>query len=168
MKTRLLLLLRILALITLALWWGGFTFYAARVVPIGNEVLHSKLRQGAITQRVTGELNNLALLVLALVALDSFASQPPRPALHWSGWIVTLAASIALFCLRAKLKAMFDPAARDIPNEPTFFHLHEIYLTIATVQWIAATMLLVSYASLVRRSESRGAADQGTAALSDS
>ena len=40
---------RMLAIMLLALWWGGFTFYAGRVVFIGHEVLRSKVRQAADT-----------------------------------------------------------------------------------------------------------------------
>ena len=44
------ILRRFLVLIALFFWQGGFTFYAAVVVPVGQQVLHSHLRQGFVTQ----------------------------------------------------------------------------------------------------------------------
>jgi hypothetical protein len=61
---------RMLAIMLLALWWGGFSFYAGRVVFIGHEVLRSRIRQGFITERVTNELNWLASVTLALAAWE--------------------------------------------------------------------------------------------------
>ena len=49
-------ILRLSATWSLSLWWGGFSFYAGRVVFIGHEVLRSKIRQGFIIERVTTEL----------------------------------------------------------------------------------------------------------------
>ena len=53
------ILRRFLVLIALFFWQGGFTFYAAVVVPVGQQVLHSHLRQGFVTQQVTNYLNLL-------------------------------------------------------------------------------------------------------------
>ena len=51
------LLRRLLVLAAFAFWQGGFTFYAAVVVPVGTEVLGSSMEQGSITRRVTVYLN---------------------------------------------------------------------------------------------------------------
>ena len=72
--TRFATIRRMLAIMLLALWWGGFSFYAGRVVFIGHEVLRSKVRQGFITERVTTELNWLGLAMLAVVGWELFAS----------------------------------------------------------------------------------------------
>jgi len=136
-------LLRIAAVASLALWWGGFTFYAARVVPIGNEMLHSKLRQGAITQKVTGELNLLAMVAFAAVGASMLSSKPRTPRFAWSCLAIAIISTAALFLVRNKLNGMFDPAARDLVDPRGFHHLHEVYLTIATVQWGAASLLLI-------------------------
>ena len=44
---------RLLLLIGLMFWQGGFLFYAAVVVPVGTRVLGSETEQGFITQSVT-------------------------------------------------------------------------------------------------------------------
>ena len=64
----------------LSLWWGGLTFYAGFVVPIGSRVTDATT-QGFVTQRVTVWLNILALLTVALFA----------PTLKRESWRVRLA-----------------------------------------------------------------------------
>jgi hypothetical protein len=143
---------RMVAVLLLALWWGGFTFYAGRVVPIGNKVLHSKARQGAITQRVSGELNMLA--VAALVVVCGVAATLPRE--EKRGWIFltsvpALALTVALMVIREKLNGMFDTAALSVSDDNYFHHWHEIYLTVASVQWIFCTILLMQLVAGSRR-----------------
>src|SRR5437899_2231150 len=48
---------RFTVLIALMFWQGGFTFYAAVVVPIGQEELGSHESQGFITRGVTNYQN---------------------------------------------------------------------------------------------------------------
>ena len=137
---------RMLATMLLALWWGGFTFYAARVVFIGHIVLRSKVRQGFITERVTTELNWLGLVMLAVVGWELLASAPfPRRRVAWISWAVTLLATLALFFLHAKLAAMLDFTARQVTDDNIFNDWHRIYLCAATVQWLAGGALLLMF-----------------------
>ena len=57
---------RFLTTLALALWWGGFTFYALVVIPTAQKVLHSHVKVGFITQQVTGWLNWCGVLALVL------------------------------------------------------------------------------------------------------
>jgi len=69
-----------LAIVLLAVWWGGFTFYALVVVPTGHKVLKSKVHQGFITQQVTDRLNVLAAATgRAALATDGFDSRSHLP-----------------------------------------------------------------------------------------
>ena len=61
------LLPQMAALLAMALWWGGLTFYAAVVVPTGVEVLGGAAEQGFITQRVSNIINLLGALTLAVL-----------------------------------------------------------------------------------------------------
>ena len=45
-----------------AIWWGGLSFYALFVVPIGTEIVGG-FEQGFITQRVTNWLNAIGVIV---------------------------------------------------------------------------------------------------------
>ena len=133
------------AVLSLALWWGGFGFYAGRVVFIGHEVLKSKVRQGFITERVTTELNWLAVGALVAVGWELLASSEfPRPRAAWTAWAVTGLATVALFALHTNLAGMLDFAARRVADDDHFYGWHRIYLIVATVQWLAGLLCLVS------------------------
>ena len=144
--SRLAAIRRVLATLLLALWWGGFTFYAGRVVFIGHEVLRSKIRQGFITERVTTELNWLGLVMLGVVGWEMLASAPfSRRRTAWIAWAVTLLATFALVLLHMKLAAMLDFPARQVTDDEHFYGWHRAYLFLATVQWLAGGALLVMF-----------------------
>ncbi|MCA9269901.1 MAG: hypothetical protein KDA41_15580, partial [Planctomycetales bacterium] len=52
------------SLLPMIAWWGGLTFYAGVVVPVGAAVFGST-EQGFVTQRVTNWLNLLLAVALA-------------------------------------------------------------------------------------------------------
>ena len=137
---------RMLAIMLLALWWGGFTFYAGRVVFIGHEILRSKVRQGFITERVTTELNWLGLVMLGVVGWELLASAPfSRRRVAWIAWAVALLATFALFILHTKLATMLDFTARQVTDENSFYDWHRTYLCTATAQWLAGGALLLMF-----------------------
>ena len=112
---------RVIAILLLALWWGGFSFYAGRVVFIGHEVLRSKIRQGFITERVTTELNWFGVAALAIVGWELLAAdRGARRRAAWITWAVATLATIALFILHAKLAGMLDFNTRQIADEDHF------------------------------------------------
>jgi hypothetical protein len=132
---------RVIAVLLLALWWGGFSFYAARVVFIGHEVLRSKIRQGFITERVTTELNWLALAALAVAGWELFASRSTTRRTAWFSWAVALLCTGALFALHSKLAGMLDFTARQVADDAHFYQWHRVYLLLAAVQWLAVAVL---------------------------
>jgi hypothetical protein len=69
---------RFLVIAALMFWQGGFTFYAAIVVPIGTEVLGSAAEQALITRRVTWQINMTGAVALAIFAWDTFATRHGR------------------------------------------------------------------------------------------
>ena len=66
---------RFVALLAFAAWLGGFTFYAAVVVPAGTEVLGGAVAQGFITQAVTLHLNLLGVGALAALLWNGLATR---------------------------------------------------------------------------------------------
>ena len=139
---------RVLTLLLLALWWGGFSFYAGRVVFIGHEILRSKVRQGFVTERVTSELNCLAIVTFALVGWELVATRKPARVRSgvWLAWGVAVAATVGLFLLHAKLGSLLDFPARQVADDLHFYDWHRAYLWTATVQWLAGLTVLVSFA----------------------
>ena len=143
--TRIAAIRRMLAIMLLALWWGGFTFYAGRVVFIGHEVLRSKIRQGFITERVTHELNWLAAVTLSLAAWELAAAHNSVRCRRWLWmvWVVAAATTIVLFVLHAKLASQLDFPAQQVAGD-NFYDWHRAYLWTASIQWLAGTTLLIA------------------------
>src|SRR5215467_3974390 len=83
------LALRFATVIALAVWFGGFTFYSTAVIATSQEVLHSHLRAGLITQQVTNWLNWISLPALAICA-GNLIAQRKDPRRFWK-WVLGLA-----------------------------------------------------------------------------
>ena len=87
---------RYLAVVSLALWIGGLSFYALVVVPVGTDVIGGT-EQGFVTQRVTGWLNWIGVASLAVLL--------PSVRTRWmlATWAVLVLTLIALFALHPVL-----------------------------------------------------------------
>lgn len=111
-------------------WWGGLTFYAAVVVPIGTSQFGS-VEQGFLTQQVTVWLNVMCGLVI--VGLTIRVVQGHRYRL---GLVTLLLALVtgALVWQHSRLSALMDPASRTIADG--FYPQHALYLWLTTAQWL--------------------------------
>jgi hypothetical protein len=130
----------------LMFWLGGFTFYAAVVVPIGTDVLGSSLQQGAITRQVTNWLNLAGAATLGAWAVELVVSPAPTPLrqrLRWLSWCVMAVPLLALIVLHPLMAGLLDAPVLD---KDTFRTLHRWYLWLSTVQWAAG--LLLSFMTL--------------------
>src|SRR5205823_7477731 len=81
--------LRFLALVAFAFWQGGFTFYAAVVVPIGRQVFGSDLDQAMVTRQATVWLNVAGAVTLLFLAADIAVTADPsgrRRLGRWLAW----------------------------------------------------------------------------------
>ncbi len=147
------LLRRFLLLWLLMFWLGGFTFYAAVVVPIGTEVLGSSSEQGWITQRVTNWLNLAGALALAGWAWD-IAAEPAatrlRQSLRWLLWLLLAIGLVVLVVLHPRMDALLDSRH----NRAAFRSLHRVYLWVSTAQWGVAVAL--TFATMRNWSRGRG------------
>jgi hypothetical protein len=117
------------------LWWGGLTFYASFVVPIGTEIIGGT-EQGFITQRVTEVLNGLAL-ALSVVWLAEYVYT--RKKLLAIAWIVFFLATLGLLFVHRLLSTELRFETREVPE--SFYQLHAIYLWFTTTQWLAGLSL---------------------------
>ena len=133
------MILRFATVLALAVWFGGFTFYSTAVISTSQEVLHSHLRAGLITQQVTNWLNWISLPALAICAVNWFVQRKdPRRFWVWmlgvafAGMVVT---QITLFPAHRVLDARIMD--HQIADEAAFFGLHRLYLVLSTLQWCA-------------------------------
>lgn len=140
-------------LTTFALWFGGFTFYAALVVPVANSILPDATQFGFVTQKVTHGINALhgAFLVVAtweVVTQYRLANQR-RWQLHILALAIILSAAalVCLLLIRVRLDAMMNGATFEI-NEPeggSFYGTHAMYLNLSTVTWLAGIAQLIGF-----------------------
>jgi hypothetical protein len=151
------IVLRVVVALLFAVWWGGFTFYAAVVVPIGVQVLGSATAQGFVTQPVSDRLNVLGAVVIALLCWNMIAarrdSSPRLRRILVISWTVLAAAQLALFVLHTRLDGMLDLTTRSIAaDHAVFYTAHRVYLLVATAQWLAAIVHAIAVGLAVVRS----------------
>jgi hypothetical protein len=162
---------RYLVLIALMFWQGGFTFYAAVVVPIGTEVLRSTLRQGFITREVTRFINIAAAIGLVLLAWDVVAARDPsrlRRTARAGVWLFMALCQTLLFILHPYLSGMMQTKGLIIHDLEAFRPIHRVYLWTHTIQWFAGLLfiaLMLRAWQSETRSESRE--QDGTIASSE-
>jgi hypothetical protein len=137
MPPALLLLRRFLVLAALMFWMGGFTFYAAVVVPIGTDVLESAAEQARITRRVAPEINRAGLVALAIFAADTALTRFGRTWrwARWATWLGMAACLVVLLTLYPRLDEMFHGAEGYLDDRKEFKPWHRTYLWTLTVQW---------------------------------
>ncbi|MFO0951828.1 MAG: DUF4149 domain-containing protein [Isosphaeraceae bacterium] len=126
--------LRWLAIVSLAVWFGGFTFYSAVVVPVLGEVM-GKVESGSmVTREVTVTLNQIGVGTLAvwwvLSALERNAGGVWRARLRWGCLAVNSGLLVWLFVLHGVLGQQLDEGSMT-----GFYARHEFYLILSTVQW---------------------------------
>jgi hypothetical protein len=147
LRTTLILARRVTLLIALMFWQGGFTFYAAIVVPIGTEVLGSAAEQGFITQRVTDSLNVVTAVALAILIWEMLAGADParwRRLARWSAVVVIAITLGILLWLHPQLDNLLVPAESRVMERASFRTMHRIYLWTSTVQWAAAVVMVAT------------------------
>jgi hypothetical protein len=145
---------RFLVLAALCFSFGGFTFYASVVVPLGSRVLDATA-QGFVTQQVTHYINASAAVTIILMTWDAIASR------RYGSWNENrvLAASIAiaatcclsLVALHGRLDMLLNGNEFVVTDPTRFYQLHQVYLWLSIVQWAA---FLAMIAVLARRSVS--------------
>jgi hypothetical protein len=132
------LIRRFLVLAVLLFWQGGFLFYAAVVVPIGQEVLTSGTTQGFITRRVTVYLNiagavaMMPLLVDVLMEDRRYRLGKQLRLLTWAGLAATL---VLLVWMHPRLDAFLDTEMHIVDDMRGFRPWHRWYLWTSTLQW---------------------------------
>lgn len=143
---------RFICLLTFAIWFGGFTFYIAVVVPTGTEVLGSARTQGFVTQQVTHWLNGLTAIAAALMiweAVSGFPKSRPKTRIFAIGTVVSIAALMCvLIYVHGILDGFLDFEKRSVREKQTFYQWHRVYLWTSTIQWV----LGIVYAWLLVRS----------------
>jgi hypothetical protein len=136
---------RFLVLLALTFSLGGFSFYAAVVVPIGGRVLDAT-SQGFVTREVTQVLN-LAGVTTALLLSWEAAAEWKRRRRGANVSRVVAVTILGLCCgvlivLHPRLDTMLDGATMSVSQPARFYRLHQVYLWISSLQWLASLFAL--------------------------
>ncbi len=134
----LILLRRLLVLIALMFWQGGFTFYASVVVPIGTAHLGSATEQGFITREVTNYLNLSGAIALVFFGIDLVCTRRQERWVRLSrgfSWLVMVALLAVLAWLHTYLDQFLDPEGQEVLHRAAFRLGHRWYLWLSTIQW---------------------------------
>jgi len=131
---------RFLVVSAIAFWLGGFTFYAAVVVPVGADVLGSHQVQGFVTQQVTNWLNVAGVCALPILFVNALVFSRHRAGwLRWLSLLTLIAMSLVeveLIALHPVLDRLLVASPhRQILEQGRFDRLHDVYLISTTVQW---------------------------------
>jgi hypothetical protein len=123
------LLWRTFLTLLFAAWWGGLTFYAIVVVPIGSEQIGSA-SQGFITQGVTVWHNGLLTAMTVCVLAEAWRSK--------NRWLLAVGAGMvlidaALLIEHSQLSGMLDFGQRTVTVG--FYERHAVYLWLTAAEW---------------------------------
>lgn len=132
--------LRWVVILTFSIWFGGFTFYGAVVLPVLHDQL-DQLAAGSITREVAYVLNLIGLVSIGLMWLD-FAFEMSRHKKIVRRFTVSLLILISLIQLGLLWGHSYLGRWLDEYGLRGFYRIHTIYLHSSTVQWAANILLL--------------------------
>ena len=128
--------LRLLARVAIATWFGGFTFYAAAVVPDLHDHLGG-LETGEVSRRVAVILYAIGGAALFLGSIEFATDRELRRGRMGKARLGLIVANalllVGLVALHRSLGARLDGGE----SLSTFRTSHERYLMVWTAQWLA-------------------------------
>ena len=130
---------RLILLVALMFWQGGFMFYGSVVITVGAQVLGSELEQGFVTQSVTNYLNIAGAVCLAIWGVALWREKTTW--LDWTLWLGLILSLAALAVLHSRMDQRLEFDSHIVTGKG-FYSLHRVYLTISTGQWLASLALL--------------------------
>jgi cytochrome bd-type quinol oxidase subunit 2 len=138
------MIFRFLTIVAIAIWFGGFTFYSTAVISTSQELLHSHLRAGLITQQVTNWLNRISIIPLALCAINCWMLRKHESKRLQQFLIAALVVMVVLQAGLFMLYPMLDAKIvdREVMDAGNLFKVHRLYLVISTGQWCATLAYL--------------------------
>ena len=134
---------RMLLLVSLMFWQGGFMFYGGVVVPVGGLALGSDTEQGFITQSVTNYLN-LSGAVCLLFYLENLWHDRRNGVSRWEWglWAFNALSLLVLVGLHVPMDQLLSAETRSVLDPSKFGLFHQMYVTTSTLQWMAGLALL--------------------------
>ena len=134
---------RMVMVVSLMFWQGGFMFYGGVVVPVGGRILGSETKQGFITQSVTNYLN-LAGAVCLIVWLEHLWHDRLNGVSksEWGLWIFAAVSVIVLAGIHVKMDHLLSVESSSVLDPEWFGRFHRLYLVTSSMLWLASLALL--------------------------
>jgi hypothetical protein len=134
---------RMILLVSLMFWQGGFMFYGGVVVPVGTTILGSGTEQGFITQAVTNYLN-LAGAVCLIPWLEHLWHDRRHAVsrVEWLAWGFTTLSLIGLVGIHLQMDRLLSVESTSVLDHAAFGKYHKIYIGTSTLQWLASLLML--------------------------
>lgn len=143
-RPRLRELIRLATFWAIAIWQGGFIFYAGFVLKIGARELASDLAQGFITRRVTLELENLGWIALIIWGIALWGTRFSRQSLKMTVailWCAIVAIHLGLHFQWHAVDRALDVSAHAVRDADAFHIAHRIFMWAATLQLLLVVIL---------------------------
>ncbi len=121
--------LRTVFWLTWAVWWGGLTFYAAVVVPLGTEQFGG-MEQGYLTAKVTIWLHLCACALIVILILRTLMTRQIAYAILTAGFAILTG---LLAVQRQRMLPLMGDEIRAVAD--SFYTEHALYLWLTTAQW---------------------------------
>lgn len=131
---------RVLSVLGLALWVGGFSFYSTVVIPALHEAIGS-VETGYITRGVTNTLNAIGTAALVTCWLSWALDSRSIRRRGIDGRLVLLVASSAILATLVVLHRKMDQQLEST-GLAGFYSLHRLYLIASTAHWFVNVGLL--------------------------
>lgn len=149
---------RMLLLVSLMFWQGGFMFYGGVVVPVGARILGSEREQGFITQSVTNYLN-LAGAVCLILFLEHLWHERRNGVskLEWGLWSFAVVSLVVLAVIHRQMDQIVNAESSSILDPGRFGRFHKMYIGTSSLQWLASLAMLFLTLSRWNRADTRKA-----------
>ena len=134
---------RMILLVSLMFWQGGFMFYGGVVVPVGGRILESETQQGFITQSVTDYLNLAGALCLSLWLENLFHERRTGVSkLEWGLWGFAACSLVVLVVVHGFMDQNLGLEPARVLNPRSFDRSHKVYIGTSSLQWLACLAML--------------------------
>ena len=137
-----------LTIITFALWWGGFTFYASWVIPTAHEVTGNHILTGMITQRVSNVLNVLTTAFIAVSMVTFYVEKRERK--QWIPLSIIAGGLLVLVVLHPKMDTFVQVETQSLSDKAGFYAYHRVYLLVSTAMWLAGLVWLFFFTKKIK------------------
>ncbi len=129
-----------ITVLSLAIWWGMFAFFAFVVIPIGGQAVDSSFDMGVITHSLAHELNFFGMLVFIIYAYYTKSlPQSPQQLFYNLTAAILIGGQLFLFLMHYHIEDLLDTVHRKINYILTFHDLNFVYRITCLVLWVVVT-----------------------------